>query len=618
MHIQTLPPEVVDQIAAGEVVERPAHMVKELVENSLDAGATEIEVDFDQGGRWVKVKDNGVGIAQEELSLAVCRHATSKIRLSSDIWHLSSYGFRGEALATISAVSRVQLLSRPKNQDLAGILSVEFGRVEAPLAQGGDYGTTITISDLFANVPARLKFLKSEAAETTHIKQVLKGLALANPQASFRLRQKGKLISFWPAQSDFQSRVEQVLDLSPLFSAKGTGDGFEVEVIVAPPHVVERSSRQIWILVQGRLVQDRGLQAAVTEAFRHLLMHGEYPIAVVNLRCEPEMVDINIHPTKSAIKFQQPSQAFRVVTRAVRQLLETAPWLPGVGNTSPAKDIPQREIVAQPGVGGQVDMITRDPEFRRTQYAQRLSQFDLTLNQLRELAPQNKVAGVREREIDFETDLDQKTASKGVESQKESDHGTYWQSLQVLGQAHQTYIVAQSADGLILVDQHAAHERVAFERLMSAWKGGTIDIQSYLLPLTITLEPSQVESLMLVMDDFAKLGIQLEASGPQTVAVRSAPSILSEAALAKAIVKVAEEVTELGGSFALEKVVGDICATLACHSVVRAGQPLSREQMQELLEQMDEFPLSSFCPHGRPVSVDLGWSRLEREFGRTV
>ncbi len=601
MAILPLSSEVVDQIAAGEVVERPAHMVKELVENGLDAGATEIEVDFDQGGRVVKVKDNGSGIPKAELRLSLARHATSKIQTSSDIWHIHSYGFRGEALATISAVSRLQIISKPESQEFAASITSEFGKAGDLLTQGGEKGTTILVSDLFQNVPARLKFLKSEASESSQIKNILKGLALVNPKVSFRVRQKGKLLNYWPAVEDLKARAEQILEITPLFHGKGADGAVTAEVILAPPQIVERTSRQMWVFVQNRLVTDRSLQAAVNDAYRNLLMHGEFPIAVISVSCPPEFVDINIHPTKSSVKFQRASEAFRAVHRAARTQLEIAPWLTRP-TAQEAHPVPSEFSASHPLNPAQdMDMLGADRSFHRVQYANRETHKMPTLEELKSSAP------IAAR---FEAPRDAYVSS--------SPTANYWQSLQVLGQAQLTYILAQGPSGLVLVDQHAAHERVAFERLMAAWKGGQIDVQGFLLPLQVTLEAVEVEAISEHLPDLLKLGIEVEISGPTTLNVRSAPSLLQESAIAEGLRKFASELSDRGGSFAVEKAVADICASMACHSVVRAGQALSTEQMRELLVQMDEFALSSFCPHGRPVSVDWTWPQLEREFGRLV
>lgn len=605
MSIHALLPEVIDQIAAGEVVERPAHLIKEIVENSLDAGATEIEIDFDQGGRQVRIKDNGQGIVRAELPLALARHATSKIQATADLWRLASYGFRGEALATIAAVSRLQIISKAKGESEAFSLISEFGQLGEVLPQGGDVGTTVMVSELFANVPARLKFLKSEAAETTQIRSVLKALALANPAVSIRVRQRGKLWAYWPKVGSFKARAEQVLDLHPLFEGQGEAGGIRATVAMAPPRVVESTSRQIWILVQNRWVQDRGLQAAVIDAYRSLLMHREFPVAVVKVECEPETVDINIHPAKSAVKFQSANDAFRAVHRAVRGRLESAPWLESSGPERevflpPARVPPQLKVATSPSASLSLG---NDFAFERVQYSARSF-------------PPNPSPSLTELAAAAATRPQLQSAVESYTSPPEPLG--FWSGLQVLGQAHLTYIVTQGNKSFVLIDQHAAHERIAYERLMRAWQGGRLDIQSQLIPLQVNLEPADLDAIWIHAQDLARLGIEIEKSGPTSLSVRSAPALLKDSAVADGLRRFATEASDQGGSFAMEKAISDLCATLACHSVVRAGQPLSQTQMTELLQQMDEFPLSSFCPHGRPVSVEWSWSELEREFGRMV
>ena len=325
--IQELKPEVIDQIAAGEVVERPAHLVKELVENSLDAGATKIEVEFSMGGQKVKVTDNGRGIAKEQMPLAFARHATSKIRQGEDIWALSSFGFRGEALASLSAVSKVKMVSKTKEDKQASGLSGDFGKFGNIEKTGGSLGTSIWIEDLFGNVPARKKFLKSEAAEATQIKNVLKALALYNYEVEFRVLYKGELLYYWPETEEAIERVKQILEIEELYAGKGECEGITAQVYVGAPHQTVKTRKQMWLFAQGRWIQDRSLQAAVMDAYRGLLMHGEYPYAVVFLQAPPDEIDVNVHPTKSQVKFSEASQAFRAVHRAVRGVLEEAPWL---------------------------------------------------------------------------------------------------------------------------------------------------------------------------------------------------------------------------------------------------------------------------------------------------
>jgi DNA mismatch repair protein MutL len=605
MEIQILPPEVVDQIAAGEVVERPSHLVKELVENSLDAGATEITVEFSEGGRFVKVVDNGRGIPAVELPFALERFATSKISKSEDLWSLQSFGFRGEALASIAAVSRLTLVSRTKDSPQAFQLISEFGKKSAVDPVGGSFGTSITIQELFGNIPARLKFLKSESAEATQIKNTLKALALAHPEVDLRVYDHKELLFLWPACRTRLERVEQILEIKPLYEGQAQREYVTAHAVFADPHQVAKTGRNIWLFAQSRWVQDRSMQAAVMEAYRHLLMHGEFPIAAVWVEVDPEYIDVNIHPTKSQVKFHNPSLAFRAVQAAVRGTLELAPWIPtsvrGLGKEPETKNEVETVSPARPE---QKQSSFNHSDFHVTQYAKK----DFSLQAAVE-------AGRGHREAVSEL-ADFVEPSAAIESL--SPPTKYWSGLEVLSQANLTYIVCQSREKLVFVDQHAAHERVAFERLMAAWRGGKIEVQEFLFPLAIELSPDKMEALQNFFPDLEKLGVFVESLGPTTLGVKAAPSLLKESILSSVLEKMAHEALELGGSFRMEKMIGDICATMACHSVVRAGQALSLDQMRRLLSEMDEFPLSSFCPHGRPVSVEYPFAKLEKDFGRTL
>lgn len=642
MEIQVLPPEVVDQIAAGEVVERPSHLVKELVENCIDAGATEVTVEFSEGGRFVKVVDNGKGIAPEELPFALERFATSKISKSEDLWSLKSFGFRGEALASIAAVSRLTLISRTPNSQQAFQIISEFGKKSSVDPVGGSAGTSITVQDLFGNIPARLKFLKSEAAESTQIKTTLKALALAHPAVDFRVYDRSELLFLWPACKSRQARVEQILEIKPMYEGRAEREYVKAHAIFADPHQVAKTGRNIWLFAQGRWVQDRSMQAAVMEAYRHLLMHGEFPIAAVWVELDPEYIDVNIHPTKSQVKFHNPSLAFRAVQAAVRGTLELAPWLPpaaaaAAGSRAPHGIAPDTIIgLSGEGIDAEPRAVTMPSvqsafahaDFQVTQYAKK----DFSLH-----SAEKKAEAIRAQD-DFRNSFAPPPAASSIsgslreDSDERNDHDEnsqgfaqsvsskfkYWSGLEVLSQANLTYIVCQSREKLVFVDQHAAHERVAFERLMAAWRGGKIEVQEFLFPLAIELSPDKMEALQNFFPDLEKLGVYVESLGPTTLGVRAAPALLKESILTTALDKMATEALELGGSFRMEKGIGDLCATMACHSVVRAGQALSLDQMRRLLEEMDEFPLSSFCPHGRPVSVEYPYAKLEKDFGRTL
>lgn len=605
-NIQVLSPDVVNQIAAGEVVERPSHLVKELVENSLDANSTQIQIDVNFGGKFIKITDNGDGIVKEDLPLALQRHATSKITQTNDLWKLSTYGFRGEALASVAAVSKLTLMSKSKNAKSGFQIKSDFGLISEVMPSSIDQGTQLIVDALFENVPARLKFLKSDSAELAQIRNVIRALALAYPQVEFKLIENGKLDLFFkaqPAAQDLSVRASQVLGLDKIYIQENRYKSFVVKAYFSSPHDVAKTSKNIWIFAQKRWIQDRGLQAAITEAYRSLLMHGEYPQVVIDLECAPDLVDVNIHPTKSQVKFQDASEAFRAVHGAVRQGLELAPWIPKVSpansdNKAPAQSAGAsyqsfvREIPAMQ-VSDQTRFTDLGSSLGNTQFKTKLS----VLEQLSQL------------KVDSTPVEDLAVAQTG---------GGYWSSLQVLGQLNLTYLVCQKHDRMILVDQHAAHERVAFEKLMRKWKGGAIDQQDFLFPLAIDLSPEKTEALLAQSENIAKMGIEIESLGPTVIGVKSAPLFVKEAALPKIFDKMATDLVDYGGSYSLEKSIADLFATMACHSVVRAGQSLSPAEMVELLKAMDEFPLSSFCPHGRPVSIEFNFSDIEKQFGRTL
>jgi DNA mismatch repair protein MutL len=596
MSIQILDQDVINQISAGEVVERPAHLVKELLENSLDAGSTEITIEIFSGGRTIKISDNGCGIAKDDLVLALTRHATSKIQQTNDLWNLSTFGFRGEALASAAAVSKLTLSSREKSKDSSFQVISEFGKFSDIMPSSRNQGTEIKIENLFDNVPARLKFLKSDGSENAQIRNVVKALSLANANVEFKMIESGKLDLYFAKRTEFIERAKEVLNCKKLFSNSAQREDYKAVAYYSSPQDVAKTSKNIWIFAQNRWIQDRGLQAAVMEAYRNLLMHGEYPNVVIHLECKPGDIDVNIHPTKSQVKFQNPSLAFRAVQASVRDGLETAPWVPKNQFTNFNSVADNFENAVQSAVEN-YSANYQPPEPKNYAFQ------DQSLNKTQ----------FQSKDFYFKN-----TAENHVVNpiQQASPKQSYWSSFQVVGQINLTYIVCQKDDQMILVDQHAAHERVAFEKLMRKWQGGSIDLQSYLFPLAIDLSPEKCEALLFYQKDIQKMGIEIEQMGPATIGIKSAPLFVKESSLPQVFEKLASDTLEFGGSFNLEKSISDLFATMACHSVIRAGQSLSLPEMKELLLSMDEFPLSSFCPHGRPVSVEMTFTEIEKMFGR--
>ncbi len=615
MAIEVLAQDVVNQIAAGEVLERPSNLVKELVENSIDAGSSQIEIDIDDGGRYLKITDNGCGISKEDLPKAILRHATSKISKFHDLWSLASYGFRGEALASVAAVSELTIKSKLSTESSSYVLKTSYGVSNNVFDQSGENGTTITVEKLFENVPARLKFLKTEAAEASQIFKVIKAFALCHPHIEFKVRNKNILKYFYPKTKSLIERVQTVLEQETLYETHQTHGNQSIQVLFSSPKDVNRTAQNIWIFVQKRWIQDRALQKAIMDAYQNLLMHGEYPSCVLFLDCDPQTIDVNIHPTKSQVKFQDPSQAFRSVYHTLRDALEKGPWLKSLF------DLPQEEqsanqvpflpsdISSTSSIQNAVESFAKNYQM---QDSFQESHFQMAQFKTKEIVPYAKPSTLVQKISE------QRVENNSTPTIQNVNLEPLWGSLQVLGQLNQTYILAQSRQSLFLIDQHASHERVMFEKLNSSWREQKFEIQSYLLPLSLDLSPEKIEALIKNKDEFTRIGIELEQSSPESISIYSAPSFIKEFAIVEALIKMSQDLLDLGGAFQIQKKITDIFATMACHSAIRAGQALSSEEMKELLVSMDAFPLSSFCPHGRPVFKQITFLELDRDFGRIV
>ena len=595
LSIQKLNSHVVDRIAAGEVVERPAHLIKELIENSLDAQAKNIEIQFSEGGLFSSIKDDGEGIRSQELSLALSRHATSKIKDSKDIFSLQTYGFRGEALASIASVSCLTLTSRRKDQSKAFRLKSEFGKMFNIEAVHGSLGTTVVVDKLFQNVPARLSFLKSESHETSLVNKVITAQALAHPKVTFRVIYKNKLLFFWQACDSYHQRAEMILS-KPLYSKKFEEHSWVQEVILSPPNKTEKTSKKIRLFVNGRSIEDKALYGAILSAHRNVLMHGEYPRCVLHFQIPPVEVDVNVHPTKNQVRFRNPSKVFRMTQKTVRSLLEESPWLEELGQPSLSshKKTPQESFSQYVFNSSELSQF----ESKKTYPKKKLKE---------EVAPQEPI----KKTIPLEVQTTH-------EPKEESSKAQNFSALRVLAQAHKTYLVTQSQTSIVFIDQHAAHERILFEKIMNQFREGRIEKQKHLVPLIIQMEVVEVSAILSMKKHFFRLGIELESRKPNEIQILSSPLVVKEKALESSMKKLAALHVDRCEEFNIEKFVSDFAATSACHSAIRAGQVLSLSQMENLLEQMDEYPFSSFCPHGRPVFVEYPISQLEKDFCRTV
>lgn len=625
MSIEILSADVIDQIAAGEVVERPAHLVKELVENSLDAGATRIEIEVSEGGRNIRVSDDGKGMNKSDLAMACARHATSKIRSSNDLWSLRTFGFRGEALASIGAVCDLKITSRHSSDTKAFSIHCEFGRLSSVNASGTQPGTVVEVQDLFENVPARLKFLKSEVAEISQIKNSIKAISLGHPEVEFLLKANGKLQFLFSRAESLLRRTKDVMGIDDLFFTEQETNGYKVEIVYSSPNTTVKTSRQIWAYVQHRWVNDKTIQAAVMEAYRNLLMHGEFPIAVIKILAPTDEVDVNIHPTKSQVKFLDQSRIFKLVHQTLRRDLENARWIESMrsaqfdvtdasSNVQSAveKFVSSNDSTAPVFRGASLSALEaptslrfQDQSFDQTQYSSKKMPLDFGAER----------SG---RSSSVELSGEMSPSFLVAPEAEKAKAPAFWSLLRVVGQVHLTYIVAESPEAMYLIDLHAAHERVLFERLMESYSQKKLDVQNFLIPMAIDMSAESCEIVLRHTEDLARLGVTIAAGGPETIMVESAPSWINDKAVVDALLKFAEEVATSGGSFTWEKKLGDIFATMACHSAIRAGHAMSHEEMVSLLGQMDDYKLSSYCPHGRNVYIEISKTKLERDFGRLV
>jgi len=573
MAIRLLDENTINKIAAGEVIERPASVLKELLENAADSGATRIEVDFARGGKsLIMVSDNGSGISEEDLKLAILRHATSKIQSFEDLVGLQTAGFRGEALASIAAVSELQITSATEGEQTGHTLIAKGGvwSSEAPLPAAPLKGTTVEVRDLFFNVPARQKFLKSESGETSAFKRVFKAFALGHPSTELLLRQDGKLLLHYGRQT-FLQRSVQVLGLKEADTIATSHEelGIQGFFTLALPKLNAATAQNIWILVDGRPITDKTIQAALIEGYRGVLMHQQFPQAVIDLRLEPGMMDFNVHPAKTQVRFQNPSDVFRFVSRAIHRAFE--------------RDLaPKSHQQMEDATAATQSLLLADAS---TQYRVKPSFSELQIPVVEEALTKKA-------------------------------NWTY----QVIGQFANTYLVCQNQRGLILIDQHAAHERILFERLKRQFASQTIPVQPSLMTEIIELEKEAVETLTVPKNaaELQKLGFDLEPMSQDSVALRSRPLFLVDQPIKPLLEKLAEEFFERGSMGVLQDKLDHVFATMACHGAIRAGRTLNQEEMENLLEQMDEFAFSSFCPHGRPVHFQMTLTEIEKEFKRIL
>jgi len=610
--IHILPEDLCNQIAAGEVVERPSSVVKELLENSLDAGATDILVELEGGGkRLIRVTDNGCGMNRQDAFLAFERHATSKIRTADDLFALYTLGFRGEALASIASVARLRLKTCDNEDGLGQQIYAEAGRIRSAEEIGMPQGTVVEVRNLFFNLPARKKFLRKEETELGHAADVVTKQALANPAISFRLKHNDRMLLDLRREKGLEERVAALLGRSLLkdllsVSQEGGGD-LKLTGLISQPQLNRSAATHIYTFINGRYIRDRVVQHAVMEGYRHLLMKGRYPIAVLFLKIDPGQVDVNVHPTKHEVRFREQALVHDFISAGLQQTLKPATWLsaPVVTIEAHGKDVCAAPAQDHP-------MAAAAPKVKETGSCYIPAEEAAACP-----APAAFDQRVRPR-VDFAAPsfgpapaADPPQARLAI-----ADECGFFSRLQILGQYHQSYILCQDGADLVLIDQHAAHERVGFENLRHAYAAGRIPSQTLLFPEILELDFNSSNALSQQMDELALLGFEVEPFGGKSFALKAVPQLLGHQSAVGLVSDVALELERMGKTGKLRDSIDEVLITMACHSVIRANQALSPVEIRALFADLDQIDFKANCPHGRPVLQRLTLGEVERMFRR--
>ncbi len=585
MPIQQLPPHLVNQIAAGEVVERPASVVKELVENSLDAGAQSVRVEVEQGGRQrIRITDDGQGIDREELELALSPHATSKIGSLEDLEAVASLGFRGEALASIASVSRLSLTSRRAGQDSAWMMEVRSGSLEGPAPAALPQGTRVEVCDLFYNTPARRKFLRTDKTEFGHIDELVRRLALARMAVSFELIHNGRASRRLVAAGDEDARQRRVASvcgedfINQAIFLEREHAGLRLSGWVARPSFSRSQADLQYFFVNGRLVRDRLVAHAVRQAYHDVLFHGRHPAFVLMLEMNPRGVDVNVHPQKTEVRFRDGRTVHDFLFSTIHRVLaDTRPGAQAAGAPGPASPFPPAAGSGYgSGPGGQQHGLGLGVAEAVRRYA--------------ELAPARGEGESADAEI----------PPLGF----------------ALAQVHGIFVLAENARGLVIVDMHAAHERIVYERLKQSWEEDRIRSQRLLVPEKLAVSSAEARAVEVHADALNRLGFDMDLAGPESVLIRAVPTLLARADSAQLVRDVLSDLVELGDSRRVEAAIDELLSTAACHGSVRANRRLNIDEMNALLRDMERTERADQCNHGRPTWVQLDLKALDQLFLR--
>lgn len=606
MSIRRLPETLVNRIAAGEVVERPASAVKELAENAIDAGASRIDVQVRDGGQtMIAVSDDGCGMTPDDLMLAVERHATSKLP-DDDLTTIATLGFRGEALPSIGAVSRMTITSRTASGDGAWSLSIEGGRISQPEPAALSGGTRIEVRDLFYATPARLKFLKTPRTEQSRITEVMQRLAMAHPEIGFTMNDGNRdVMKLLPETGDmFDARLERLGAImgrdfrENAFAIDAEREGYRLTGYAGVPTLNRGNAQMQFLFVNGRPVRDKLLLGAVRGAYREFLASDRHPLLALFLEIPPRHVDVNVHPAKTEVRFRDAGMVRGLIVGALRHGLAEAGHRASTTVAESALGAFKPGGLPMGRGGGPAYDFRSGPGYSH-----------------------GPAQGLADQAQEFYRPFDNLNAAPAARMEAVPDGdapavpGDHPLGV-ARAQVHQTYIVAQTADGIVVVDQHAAHERLTQEKIKKAMAAGGVQRQLLLIPEVVEMDEDACARVLARADELAELGLAVEPFGTGAVAVREVPALLGETDVQGLIRDLADDLAEFDGAIALEKRIDDVCATMACHGSVRAGRRLTADEMNALLREMEATPHSGQCSHGRPTYVELKLADIEKLFGR--
>ena len=601
LRVAVLPPELASQIAAGGVVERPSSAVKELIETALDAEASRVDVEIDGGGiARLSVADDGFGMNEIDAKLALERHATSKLRTFADLTNVATFGFRGEALPTIASVSRFILRTRERDSDVGTRVHVDAGKLMLAEPVGMPSGTQIEVSDLFYNVPARRKFLRSTGTESGHVTEAVEQAALSRSDITFTLTRDGRKVREFLRVAERAERVRQVCDLDDLASCQGERGPLRVEAFLSRPEQARAGAGGLSILVNGRPVRDRAILVTIAQAYGSVLERGRYPRGVVYIDLAPELVDVNVHPQKAEVRFADARAASDAVYQILSKALVSAFSLPPVSRASwgraPAK-------VAEPAA------IPHDVPVYRPATSARELPFDALLAAVHRAPP------VVEPTSDVEAEAPAVAARDHAVAPIRPRPEVPWSSLRFIAQLRMTYLICEGEDGIYLLDQHAAAERVTFTRLRREYQARSVPSQALLFPLVVDVSAAELELVEARQKEIAEVGLDVRARGEGSLSIHAMPRLLSRASPERLLRDLLTEVSRSGGR-GFSDAVDLAIATMACHGSIRAGDALSPSEANALLVALDDADFAGHCPHGRPVVTFLSYVELERKVGR--